>query len=258
MGKKMVTQPKYNFVSDTNDFLCIQNFNKSFFTPKTKSASLSLVSSLSYIEKINPYANSSLALLQIEENFRSEKLRSLIFELAKAIDTNSISEIKRLKSIHGNTTEFAQAKSFLDKKCKEVWNVFNNKKSKLKIPVEAMKTLGISNQPTLDFLFENSLKYFEKENSTTTADIIKSTLSNDNINYTYDDIAYYLKSSHQKCIFEYNLNTVKFLAIYTNFNRAKLDFLEINEQQIKGIFKSLTIEEKFDCLLKYFLNINCK
>ena len=100
------------------------------FLNKSRQKNLSLIplaSCINYIEKINPYANSSISFLQIEENLRDDKLRTLIYELANAIDKNSTTEIKNLKSLYGTSKEFAKANKFLNKKCKEIWNVHDNK-----------------------------------------------------------------------------------------------------------------------------------
>lgn len=64
----------------------------------------------------------------------------------------------------------------MDKKCKEIWDVFEFKKIKLKIPHAAMKSLGITNQPTLEFLLGDSIHLFEKDNGNSTANIISSIL----------------------------------------------------------------------------------
>lgn len=216
-----------------------------------------LTSGINYIEKINPYGNSNLGLLQIEENLRDEKIRTLIYELANAVDKNSVSEIKNLKKLYGTSKEFAKAKSFLNDKCKEVWNVFDNKKTKLQLPHAAMQALGITNQPDLSFLLDNSLKHFEKQNSAATVDIIKSVLNNVNIEYSFEDIAKYLKNAHQKRNFEYNPRTVEFLAVSVNFKKKKLDYMEISPKQINNIFKGLTVKEKFNCIKNYYFAMYC-
>lgn len=228
-------------------------FERVFNMSEGAKPALTLTASLNYIEKINPFAGYSFGILQIEEILRTEKVRNIIFELAKAVDANSELEVKRLKVKYGDTKEFAQAKVFLDRKCKELWNVFDNKNHKLIIPKLAMKTLGISNQPSLDFLFEDSLKYFEKENSTTTADIIISVLNNNNIDYTFDDILKYLKTMHKKKVFDYNLHTVKFLAQKLNFDKNQLNNIEITKEQIDSIFKKLSLSEKIRCFLNYYM-----
>jgi len=235
-------------------------FNSGMFFDKSKGLKHlpTLAASLNYIEKINPYAGYNFGILQIEESLRNESLRNLIFELARAIDANSEMEVKRLKVKYGDTKDFAQAKMFLDRKCKEIWNVFDHKNDELKLPKRAMKVLGISNQPSLDFLFEDSLKYFEKENSTTTVDIIKSVLNNKNMDYSFEDILKYLKTMHKKRIFDYNLHTVRFLARRLNFDKNKLNYLGIKAEQIGSIFKTLSISEKLKCGLNYYLKFSKK
>ena len=249
MGKKLILKSSS---AETRDLNIIAGLNTCTF-PACVQSKHSLVSSLNYIDKINPYAGYNFGVIQIDDELRNEKLRSLIYKLAKAVDNNSEIEVKRLKAEYGNTKEFALAKTFLDRKCKEIWNIFDNKKTKLSLPVKAMKTLGISNQPSLDFLFEDSLKYFEKENSTTTVDIIKSILNNVNSEYTMDDILKYLKSNHEKCIFEYNQHTVKFLAQSLKYNKNKLSALGVSKSQINEIFKALSVSEKIKCILYYYL-----
>ena len=123
----------------------------------------------------------------------------------------------------------------------------------MKLPKEAMKALGITNQPTLEFLLGNSLKYFEKDNSQTTARIIQSTLDNVNIDYSFDEICEYIKNTHKKQVFEYNLHTVKYLAQHTKFNRKNLTELEITKSQIDQIFKTLSFKEKCYCVKNYYL-----
>lgn len=217
-----------------------------------------LVSSLNYIEKINPYAGYNFGILQIEENLRDEKLRSIILELAKAIDANSELEVKRIKTKYADTKEFAQAKAFLDRKVKEIWNVFDNKNTALKLPKSAMRTLGISNQPSLDFLFEDTLKYFEQENSATTVDVIKSVLNNVNLDYSFDDILKYLKSMHEKRVFDYNFHTAKFLSQQLNFDKNKLNNLGITKDKVDEVFGTLSFSEKIRCVFNYYLKFKVK
>lgn len=253
MGKEPVATEKNKLMEETNNLICLKHHN---FLNKSRQKNLSLIplaSCINYIEKINPYANSSISFLQIEENLRDDKLRTLIYELANAIDKNSTTEIKNLKSLYGTSKEFAKAKKFLNKKCKEIWNVHDNKKQKMKLPKEAMKALGITNQPSLEFLLGNSLKYFEKDNSQTTARIIQSTLDNVNIDYSFDEICEYLKNTHKKQVFEYNLHTVKYLVQHTKFDRKNLTELEITKSQIDQIFKTLSFKEKFCCVKNYYL-----
>ena len=253
MGKDLNTELGFDTVINIenmpSEFVTDMFFDRSF----NKKQFPTLTSSLNYIEKINPYAGYNFGILQIEENLRNEQVRNIIFELAKAIDANSELEIKRLKAKYANTKEFAQAKTFLDRKAKEIWNVFDNKNTELKLPKAAMKTLGISNQPSLDFLFEDTLKYFEKENSTTTVEVIKSVLNNINIDYSFDEILKYLKTMHEKRIFDYNFHTAKYLSQQLNFDKNKLNNLGITKNQVNEIFKTLSASKKIKCILNYYL-----
>jgi len=212
----------------------------------------SLVSEINGIMKVNPFENSSVGFLQFEDDLRNEKVRTLIYELANAIDKNSGEEVRILKNLYGTSKEFAAAKKFLNKKCKEVWDVSDNRKVKMHLPQKAMKVLGITNKPDLDFLLMNSLKYFEKENSEATANIINSVLKNVNLDYSLNDICEYLKQAHQRKIFEYNVHTVKFLARSLDFNRKKLESLGISNRQINNIFKELPLKEKISCIKNYY------
>ena len=115
----------------------------------------------------------------------------------RVLKTDEITELAKL-NILVDTKEFVKAKDFLNKKCKEVWDVFENKNTKLNLPYEAMKTLGITNQPSLETLLADSLKYYEKDNGSTTVDVILSILANENINYTFDDVYEYLKKNNKK------------------------------------------------------------
>ncbi len=255
MGKEIIEKQSFDSLIEFDELKAISGLDSEKFLgkPHFKTKVASLVSSINYIEKINPYSGYNFGILQIEEKLRNETLRNIIYELAKAIDANSDLEVKRLKVKYGATKEFAVAKKFLDKKCKEIWNIFDNRKTKLELPKKAMKILGISNQPSLDFLFEDCLNYFEKENSTTTVEVIKSVLNNVNSDYTLDDILKYLKTKHEKKVFEYNIHTASFLAKSLNFDRSKLDAIGINKNQMATVFKTLSVSEKFRFIIGYCL-----
>lgn len=255
MGKEIIEKQSFDSLVEFDELKAISGLESEKFLgmPHFKTKVASLVSSINYIEKINPYSGYNFGILQIEENLRNETLRNIIYKLAKAIDANSDIEIKRLKVKYGDTKEFAAAKKFLDKKCKEVWNIFDNRKTKLELPKKAMKTLGISNQPSLDFLFEDCLNYFEKENSTTTVDVIKSILNNVNSDYTLDDILKYLKAKHEKRVFEYNIHTAAYIAKVLDFDKRKLNDMGITKNQICAVFKALSVSEKIKCIVRYYL-----
>ena len=146
--------------------------------------------------------------------------------------------------------EFVKAKDFLNKKCKEVWDVFENKNTKLNLPYEAMKTLGITNQPSLETLLADSLKYYEKDNGSTTVDVILSILANENINYTFDDVYEYLRKNNKKEKYKYNLITVSYLATKLEYDEMRLSDLGIEQNIVKKLFKSLSVKEKIMCIFK--------
>jgi hypothetical protein len=184
----------------------------------------------------------------------SNKLTAKIaLELAKAIDKNSVIEVKRLKYKYMSTKEFLYAKNYLDKKCKEVWNVFENKFQN-PVPKEALKTLGITNQPSLDFLLADSLKYFEKDNGSTTIDIISSILKNDKINYSFNDIYSYLKKNKT----HYNMKTISYLCEKLEYNVEKLTELGISKLDTRQAMKNLSLKNKIKALIKIYLLHFCK
>ncbi len=47
--------------------------------------------------------------------------------MQKAIDKDSVNDIKYLKSKYGAEKEFKAAKEYLNRKAKEVWDVFENR-----------------------------------------------------------------------------------------------------------------------------------
>lgn len=192
------------------------------------------------IGKYNPYHE-----LFNDENLYNTLERKITTELALAIDDNNVSKIKHLKNKYGDLKEFKNARDFLNKKCKEVWNVYEPIN---KLPKEAMKCLGITNQPNLDFILKNNLKYYEKDNSDTTSYIITSILKNENLSYTIDDIHKYLKESNKKENVKYNFKTVKYLISEHNYSKEKLNDLGIDKQTIKLAIKELPIKFK----LKFF------
>lgn len=115
---------------------------------------ITLTECVKYFSKINDIENNLSGVsfgftnYSLNDEMSSQKVRKIALMLAKAIDENSVEKIKELKKQYGHEREFATAKKFLDKKCKEIWDVFEFKKIKLKIPHAAMKSLGITNQPT--------------------------------------------------------------------------------------------------------------
>lgn len=171
------------------------------------------------------------------------KTRTIAQELAQALNQNSVERIKELKYIYSDCKEFVKAKKVLDKKCKEVYNPFENPNN---MPVEAMKSLGITNQPSLEFLLGDSVRYFEKTNGSMTAQIIENTLNNKNLEYTMADIHAYLARLHKKEGCNYNPNTITYLINKQNYNKEKLTELGINT---KKSTKNLSVSE----YLKYII-----
>jgi len=214
-----------------------QNLGVDFSLPeKQMQKTLASCVCCSTVNKNNPYG----AFFN-DENLYDNLERAITMELAKALDNNSIQKIKHLKNKYGHLKEFKNAKEFLNKKCKEIWNVYDNTPN---MPQEAMKCLGITNQPNLDFIFGNSLKYYEKDNSDTTSYIISSTLKNENLSYTIDDIHNYFKKSNYK----YNFKTVKYLIAEQNYSKEKLYDLKIEKETIDQALKSLPLKYRLKFL----------
>lgn len=195
----------------------------------------------SHIDKYNPYQ-----ALFTNENLYNKLERQITQKLAIAIDNNDTDKIRTLKKKYGNLEEFKSAKNYLNKKCKEIWNVYEPIKS---LPKEAMKCLGITNQPDLDFIFENSLKFFEKDDSETTSYIISSTLKNPNLNYDINDIHKYLKEKNIKSKCKYNFKTVKYLIKEHNYNKDQLNDLGVEINVLKKALEGLPFRYKLKMLL---------
>ena len=201
---------------------------------------LSSCANCSYIDKYNPYQS-----FFDDEILYNNLERKIIKQLAIAIDNNSVEQIKYLKNKYGNTKEFKEAKEYLNKECKKVWSVYTSNKN---LPKEALKTLGITNQPDLEFILGNSVKYYEKDNSDTTSHIIDTTIKNENLSYTIEDIHKYLKDMNIKKKCKYNFNTVKYLIAEQNYTREKLYDLGIESGTIDTALKHLPLKFKLKFL----------
>ena len=188
----------------------------------------------------NPYC-----ALFADENLYDNLERAITTELALALDSNFVERIKYLKNKYGHLKEFKSAKEFLNKKCKEVWNVYENPKN---LPKEAMKCLGITNQPDLDFILGNSLKYYEKDDSDTTSYIISATLKNENLSYTIDDIHKYLKEMNKKSKCKYNFKTILYLIKEQNYTKEKLADLGADKNTVETALKSLPLKYRLKFL----------
>lgn len=227
------------YTSPTVDF-CLKRETK----PK------SLTSCIQYLSKINDVENDLSGIsfgfqnIIINDELSNKKVRQIALELAEAIDKNADNKVKELKIKYGNEKEFTTAKKFLNQKCKEVWDVFNSKNKKLNIPYKAMKALGITNQPSLEFLLANSLNFYEKNNTNATSQIISNILNNENLTYKIEEIHTYLKKSYEKDCVKCNLKTVEYLITKQNYDKQKLEEIGIE----KDILKELSLKTKFKYL----------
>jgi len=183
------------------------------------------------------------------DNFSDKKIREITLELGAAIDKNDCNKIRELKCKYEKTEELKKAKDILNDKCKFVWNVFSETTTP---PKEALKLLGISNKPDLEFLMGDSVKYFEKSNSGTTSMIIENILRNKNLSYTIDDIHKYMAKMNEKENCEYNSKTIEYLITRQNYNKTKLKELGISGDKIKEVLKSISLKGKSSY---YYLNI---
>lgn len=246
MGNVIAGQSKIDFI----DEICVDNGNiingLIDLSCKKSSKINNLSSAVKYLKEF------SLANVVINEELADKKVYELTKRLSDAIDKNSVAEIKYLKHIYGDTKEFALAKEFLNKKCKKVWDVFENKHFRMKIPQQAMRALGITNRPSLEYLLADSIKYYEKDNGSTTVDIIKSVLENPNIDYSFDEIFGYLTTMQktEKC--KYNFITVKYLAEKLEYNKKSLEQIGIDKKCLNKLFKTLSFKNKLKFIIKIF------
>jgi hypothetical protein len=185
--------------------------------------------------------------LYINDELPNKLSAQIAFELAQAIDENSVEKVKQIKQKYLNTKEFLFAKDFLNKKCKEVWSVYDKKIPANLIPKAAMKTLGITNQPTLEFLLADSLKFYEKDNGSTTVEIISSILKNEKLQYSFQDIYGYLKKNKT----HYNMVTTSYLCEKLDYDPKKLLPLGIDKQATLQTFKNLSLKNKLKYLQKF-------
>lgn len=188
----------------------------------------------------------------INDELTDKKVYEIASQLALAIDKNSVTEVKRIKYEYGDTHEFAAAKDFLNKQCKQVWDVFENKNIEMKVPKEAMKALGITNKPSLESLLNDSIQFFEKDGGSITTNLISLILENKNLDYSFDEIFEYLKTKFRKENCKYNFTTVKYLAEKLDYDMEKVSLLCVDIDLLKKIFDSLSVKEKFKYILKNF------
>jgi hypothetical protein len=224
-------------VEDICNLLVSKSFNNADFKPKLPKRK-TLSSSVEYMDSTDILNGFTSVYKSNESDFKVQKIAK---ELAFAIDRNSVEKIKNLKIKYGNQKEFIKAKTLLNNKCKEVWNVYEPID---KMPKEAMKSLGITNQPDLDFLLENTIKIYEKDGGNTTAYTISGILKNENMSYTIDDIHKYLADKHLKEKIEYNAQTLTYLIKEHKYNKQKLQQLGANDKIISQILKNLSLKER--------------
>src|SRR5574344_46431 len=231
------------------------SLSKKMYMPKTLSAHIS------YLSKINDIENDLTGVcfgfenVLLNDELSNSKVRYIAQELACAIDKNDVQSIKEIKGLYAKYKEFAVAKEFLNQKCKEIWNVFENKNQKLQIPKEALQTLGITNVPTLEFLLADSLRFYEKDNGNTTSRIISSVLANVNISYDISDIHNFLMTFLKKEKCKLNFQTVKYLIVKQNYTHLKLEDLCVENNTVKNVFGELSLKEKSNFI---FRNVKLK
>ncbi len=220
----------------------LYNKEKELSKPKT------LLDCVKYFSKVNDVEQDLVGIsfgfenIVLNEELSDKKVRHLAEELAIAIDNNCVWRIKDLKKEYGNLKEFSLAKDFLNKKCKEVWNVFD---SKIKnIPHEAMKALGITNKPDLETILGDSVRFYEKDGGNSTARIIASILSNENLDYSISDVHKFLKLAYKKEKFNCNLTTIEYLITSQNYDKYKLFDLGVGKLSIYKTYKGLSFKNK--------------
>lgn len=220
----------------------LYNKEKELSKPKT------LLDCVKYFSKVNDVKQDLVGIsfgfenIVLNEELSDKKVRHFAEELAVAIDNNCVWRVKDLKKEYGNLKEFSLAKDFLNKKCKEVWNVFD---SKIKnIPHEAMKALGITNKPDLETILGDSVRFYEKDGGNSTARIIASILSNENLDYLISDVHKFLKLAHEKEKFNCNLTTIEYLITSQNYDKYKLFDLGVGKLSIYKTYKGLSFKNK--------------
>lgn len=220
----------------------LYNKEKELSKPKT------LLDCVKYFSKVNDVEQDLVGIsfgfenIVLNEELSDKKVRHFAEELAVAIDNNCVWRVKDLKKEYGNLKEFSLAKDFLNKKCKEVWNVFD---SKIKnIPHEAMKALSITNKPDLETILGDSVRFYEKDGGNSTARIIASILSNENLDYSISDVHKFLKLAHEKEKFNCNLTTIEYLITSQNYDKYKLFDLGVGKLSIYKTYKGLSFKNK--------------
>ena len=206
-----------------------------------------LTSSIKYFGIKN--ITSTLEMFTFNEELYDKNVSEIIYKLAKAIDKNSVSEVKYLKKIYGNNKDFILAKKYLNEQCKKVWSVFDDNKCK-NIPKEALKALGITNCPDLEFLLGNSLQFLEDKNTFATVNLIKSILKNKNMNYDKNDILQYLINKNRKEKCHYNIKTYCYILELVDYTKAKMFDFGAKDKDLKEVYRNLDFTTKIKYLFK--------
>lgn len=249
--EKLLTKKKDCNISNSMPTLAGKSFAIGAFPlyrekeiPKPKT----LLESVKYFCKVNDVEQDLVGIsfgfdnIVLNEELSDKKVRHLAEELAVAIDNNCVWRVKDLKKEYGNLKEFSSAKDFLNKKCKEVWNVFDSKVKN--IPHEAMKALGITNKPDLETILGDSVRFYEKDGGNSTARIIASILSNENLDYSISDVHKFLKNYHDKEKFICNLKTIEYLMTFQNYDKYRLFDLGVGKLSIYKVYKGLSLKNK--------------
>lgn len=260
MGNFLAESTAYTISEDiVSDFENMQSFDMEFSTKKNRKVK-TLTDCVRYFNDIDNgndltgirFGFSNVA---INEELFNRKVRQIALELADAVDKNSVEKVRELKEKYGKDKEFVVAKNFLNKKCKDIWDIFDSKGKILNAPHKAMKILGITNIPSLDFLLGNALRYYEKNETETTSLILSKILKSKNLSYSLNDIHEFLKTMSKKEKIHYNFKTVMYLIEEQNYNNLKLSELGISPSVIKKALKNLSIKVR---LKYYFRNILLK
>lgn len=210
----------------------------------------SLATSISSF-RVNPFG-----VLILDCDLPDRKAMDIAVKLAIAIDKDSVNDVKYLKLKYGNEKEFKAAKEYLNRKAKEVWNVFENRNTKINVPKNSMKTLGITNLPSLEFMLGESVRFYENDGGSTTVDIIRSILKNKNFDYTFEDIYRYLLFAHKKYCCDYNLKTVTYLISWLDCDVEKLSALGIEKKTIMMALEAFPFMTRLKYLFKGSLKLS--
>lgn len=221
--------------------------------PKTLSDCVQYLSKINDIEQDLTGICFGFENVVLNDELSDKKVRFIAQKLASAIDSNSVDIVRQLKKEFYNDKEFLIAKKFLDKKCKGIWNVFDSKTKILDVPYEAMRVLGITNIPTLDFILGNSVRFYEKDGGSSTAEIINSVLNNKNMPYTILDIHKYLEELARKEKCRFNEKTVYYLITVQMYDSHKLEELKIEKSVINKVYRTMPFFEKVKYTFKYFM-----